>query len=230
MKESPGVGRRSARRLALAAALWAGIAWIPADVAPASGAGGPHEARGRLEGRVSWSGGPLPEWESVTDVVVYLLGGDLEDATHTPAVPAVLAQKDFTYVPHVLPIAVRAALTITNGDTALHNIHTYSKGRRRNPSFNRAQRAHTTLTTAFRAPDSLLVLCDIHPQMEAHIMVLPNPYFAKPDEKGAYTITEIPAGRYELVAWHPSYTSVRDTVEVEAGRTTRTDLVFAAQP
>lgn len=167
----------------------------------------------------------------MSDAVVYLLGEGLDNGTpREPAVPPLLSQKDFTYFPHVLPIAVKTQLTITNGDTVLHNIHTYSKGRRRNPSFNRAQQANTAMTTAFRAPDSLLVLCDIHPQMEAHIMVLPNSYFAKPDAGGRYVIDEIPPGSYELVAWHPNFVSVRRSVEIVAAEIALVDLAFEAVP
>jgi hypothetical protein len=30
-----------------------------------------------------------------------------------------------------------------------------------------------------------------------------NPYFAKTDEQGRFTLTDVPPGTYKLVVWHP---------------------------
>ena len=218
----------------LASALLLGSALHASDDSesgPRASNPGRQHALGALEGLVLLDGGPLSEWDSVTNAIIYLVGDALDSATALPDArqAPVLEQRDFTFLPHVLALTAGTELTISNRDTVTHNIHTYTKGRRRRTAFNRAQNANTTMTATFSRPDSVLVLCDIHSYMEAHILVLPNPFFTKPAEDGAYIITGIPPGTYELVAWHKYYAARRE-VEVVSGETTRADIDLAADP
>jgi hypothetical protein len=120
---------------------------------------------------------------------------------------------------------VGSRITFTNSDPEMHNIHTYTKGpRRRNRTFNRAQRPGSNMSTIFTNPDSIRVLCDIHAQMLAHIFVLPNPFFTKVGEDGTFTIEGVPAGSHELVGWHEEYGPFTVIAEVEAGGTTTVEV------
>ena len=38
--------------------------------------------------------------------------------------------------------------------------------------------------------------------MNCIVLVLENPYFATANDKGHYTITNVPPGNYKLKAWH----------------------------
>jgi len=53
----------------------------------------------------------------------------------------------------------------------------------------------------FDKPGEVDVFCSIHARMSCIILVLENPYFAKTDGRGRYTITNVPPGHYTLVAW-----------------------------
>jgi hypothetical protein len=44
-------------------------------------------------------------------------------------------------------------------------------------------------------------LCHQHPEMEAFVIVLDTPYFATTKQDGAFQMSDVPAGRYTLVAW-----------------------------
>jgi polysaccharide lyase family 4-like protein len=46
------------------------------------------------------------------------------------------------------------------------------------------------------------VVCDTHVWMLAHIHVFEHPFFGVTDERGAFSISDIPAGTYTLTAWH----------------------------
>jgi len=46
------------------------------------------------------------------------------------------------------------------------------------------------------------VFCSIHANMHCVVLVLENPYFAVADERGRFAITNVPAGTYQLKAWH----------------------------
>jgi hypothetical protein len=46
--------------------------------------------------------------------------------------------------------------------------------------------------------------------MEGHILVLQNPYFARPDAQGKYNIAGIPPGDYVVRAWYRGKTKKQD--------------------
>lgn len=45
--------------------------------------------------------------------------------------------------------------------------------------------------------------CGFHPYMESWALSIDNPYFAITDKKGHFAITDVPAGTYRLIVWHP---------------------------
>ena len=57
--------------------------------------------------------------------------------------------------------------------------------------------------------------CDVHPWMGAYVGVMTNPFFAVTDEKGNYSIKGLPAGEYELEAWHEKFG--KQTMKVKVG-------------
>jgi len=56
------------------------------------------------------------------------------------------------------------------------------------------------------------VFCAIHTKMTCIVYVVPNPFFAKTDGKGRFTIKGVPPGTYRLKAWHERLPS--QTVQV----------------
>jgi plastocyanin len=204
--------------------------------AGSAGAFGPtpeatRPAAGTVQGSVSFETLPDDEFFELSDVVIYLSGEGLAAATQTPAAvrteeDLLLNQEDYTFVPRVLPVLAGDELTFHNSDDELHNIHTYAKGRRRNRNFNRGQRPGSTFTGVFARPDSVLVLCDIHSQMIAHILVLDNGFFTKVNDDGTYSIGDVPPGEYELTAWSEWSGEVKTTIEVGDGATVSSDVYF----
>lgn len=61
----------------------------------------------------------------------------------------------------------------------------------------------------------------------SYVVVPPHPYVAVADERGLARMDQVPAGTYEVVAWHPPLErggaplTARGEVEIEAGGTTR---------
>jgi len=44
--------------------------------------------------------------------------------------------------------------------------------------------------------------CDVHPWMAAYVGVLNHPFYATTGADGSFSIKDLPAGEYEIVAWH----------------------------
>lgn len=181
------------------------------------------EVNGDLHGHVLFDGGTAPKGVTVADTVIYLTGNGLASRP----VPAqqkftpILDQRDIAFVPHVLPVMAGTKVEIRNSDAILHNVHTSCQ---KNPPFNRAQLGNKTFETVFQAPEIIRVVCDIHSQMSAYIVVIPTPYFTKAAKDGRFTLTDIPPGKYQLVAWHEKYGPVSREIEIDAGKVIQADM------
>ncbi len=192
---------------------------------------------GAITGQIVFATVPSDEFFEPTDAVVYLAGEGLADAPGAasvePRVP-VLNQIDYRFVPRVLAVVAGAEVGFQNGDSELHNIHTFAGVRwanlgvrGANRMFNRSQLPGSTFTQTFEQPDSILVRCDIHSQMIAHILVLPNVFYAMPAEDGSYSLSGVPPGSYELTVWHEFFGEVTVRVDVESGGISPVDVTFS---
>ncbi len=199
---------------------------------------------GAITGQIAFAIAPSDAFFEPTDAVVYLAGEGLADAPGAASVEPrapVLNQIDYTFVPRVLAVVAGAEVGFHNGDSELHNIHTSAgvrsanrgvrstnRGvRSANRMFNRSQLPGSTFTQTFEQPDSILVRCDIHSQMIAHILVLPNVFYAMPAEDGSYSLSGVPPGRYELTVWHEFFGEVTVPVDVESGGISPVDVTFS---
>lgn len=60
------------------------------------------------------------------------------------------------------------------------------------------QRVHMT-----KGRRVFVMQCGFHAYMESWALVADNPYYAITDEQGKFSLTDIPAGTYRVVVWHP---------------------------
>jgi hypothetical protein len=77
------------------------------------------------------------------------------------------------------------------------------------------------------------VSCDTHRWESAYIAIYRTPYFAVTDERGAFSITNVPPGKYTLEARHPSkqgFDYARKSIQVTAKQTATLDLEISARP
>jgi hypothetical protein len=84
------------------------------------------------------------------------------------------------------------------------------------------------LDAQLRRPAMLEVRSTTHPWMEAWVAVLDHPYFATTDRDGSFKIEGIPAGSYQVKAWHPRFGLTTGTAAVQAGGEGNLELEFGA--
>jgi plastocyanin len=176
-------------------------------------AAAPAYAGGGIEGTVSYARG-------AGDLLVYVV--KVPRTFAPPKEHSVIDQKGIRFSPHVLPILVGTTVDFVNGDPVSHNVFspdnegynlgTWPKAERRSYTFKRVQ-VYTQL-------------CSIHPDMEAFIIVLQNPYFATTTADGHFTIADLPPGHYEIKVWGERLKSAQKNksfrVDVTAERTKTT--------
>jgi len=132
-----------------------------------------------------------------------------------PEGESVLDQEGCEYLPYVTVVAQDHELVIKNSDGILHNIHTYSE---KNKPVNRAQpKFKKKIKEKFSEPEMIKVTCDVHGWMRGWVAVADHPYYAVTDESGAFELTDVPAGDYEIKVWQEKLGESTQKVSVPGG-------------
>lgn len=144
------------------------------------------------------------------DAVVYLenVPGQFPPLKQPPEID----QLKMTFIPHVLPVVVGTTVKFVNSDPVLHNVFTPSKAGNKFNLGTWPQGEAKTYT--FDKLGEVRLLCNVHPEMEAWVVVLPNPHFAKTGPDGSYSIANVPAGKYTLKVWHEKLKFPPQEIEV----------------
>jgi hypothetical protein len=114
-------------------------------------------------------------------------------------------------LPHVLAIPVGSTLDFPNDDPISHNLFSLSSN---NPFDLGLYRRGAGKSQRFDAPGLVNVYCNVHPNMSAAIQVMTTPYYAFADPSGNYSVANVPAGRYRLIAWNEQGGQTESPVEV----------------
>ncbi len=121
-----------------------------------------------------------------------------------PKSDPVLDQKSCAFEPHVLLVPQRSKLKIRNSDPVLHNVHAYL---RRADVFNLALPTKgQVIEKRLRRAGVVRLKCDAgHTWMSGYVFVMEHPYYAVADEKGQFSLENVPAGKYTLRVWHEGW-------------------------
>jgi uncharacterized membrane protein/plastocyanin len=146
-----------------------------------------------------------------------------------PSEPIVMDQHGCLYHPHVIGARVGQKVVFLNSDPVLHNVRTVAE---KNAPFNDMMPTKDmSLTKTFDKPEVMVrAKCDVHPWMSAFVGVVPHPFFAVSSAAGEVTLQNVPAGTYEIEAWHEVFGRQTQKLEVTARKTTKATLTFKAQP
>ena len=127
-----------------------------------------------------------------------------------------LDQQGCEYHPHVVGVRTGQPIKIKNSDDTLHNIHPRPTV---NAEFNIGQpRKGMESTKTFDKQEIMIpVGCDVHPWMRSYISVVSHPYFAVTKEDGTYEIKDLPAGEYEVEAYHEKLKTQTQKITVKDG-------------
>jgi len=72
------------------------------------------------------------------------------------------------------------------------------------------------------------MICGMHEFMQSWGFVVDNPYYAKTEKDGSYTIDGIPPGTYEVSIWHPHFKVFNKTITVKANSVSKMDFALDA--
>jgi plastocyanin len=168
----------------------------------------------------------LGEGNALANVFVQIAGGLPAKTWPVASQPVVMDQLGCRYDPHVFGIMAGQELKILNSDGLLHNIHALPKV---NKPFNMAMPANRTeAIEKFTKPEEMFkIKCDVHPWMNAYVAVLDHPFFDTSGTDGKFQIANLPAGTYDVVAWHEKLGQQKTKVTVTADGTATADFTFS---
>jgi plastocyanin len=148
---------------------------------------------GTISGQVSGVAGPS---------VVYvdtISGKTFPASTQHP----VIDQKGLVFQPHLTAVQVGTTVDFLNSDSVAHNVFWTSVGGNKKLNHNLGTWPKGDRKSfKFDTPGAVPILCNVHPEMSAYLVVVPTPYFATSDQAGNYKIENVPDGSYTVVAWH----------------------------
>lgn len=128
------------------------------------------------------------------DAVVYLKGVKSAPAPQK----AVMDQKNLVFLPHVLAVSPGSTVEFINSDKVNHNIFSADACKKFNlGTYNPGM----SKSVMFDKPCVVNLLCNVHSEMSAYVVVTENPYFSVTGADGKFTIKNVPAGTYEITAW-----------------------------
>jgi hypothetical protein len=122
--------------------------------------------------------------------------------------------------PFIQVIYTTSTLNVATHDRALHTNRFINVGTgvvEAMAPFNDAGEV-VPLDHVFDQAAQIEVVCEQHPWSRAWVAVLDHPYSAKTAANGTFNIPDVPAGRYQVRAWHPNVGFADDSITVAAGQ------------
>jgi len=155
------------------------------------------------------------------DVVVYLEGSGIKKEYPAPQELSILNQQNLVFLPRVLPIVKGTTIQFQNSDEVQHNVFAPGKVEK----FNLGTWGKDgEKKRVFNVLGEIIILCNVHSEMVAYIVVLENPFFFKTDADGQFKIENIPPGDYELKTWHEKMKIDPQKITITSGETTEVNL------
>jgi len=147
-----------------------------------------------------------------------------------PPGAAEMNQKGLQFIPHLLPVVSGTKVTFLNNDGTTHNVFSPDYEKYNLGTWSQGQTKDYTFPACAKPPCVYSQLCKIHPEMDAYIAVLQNPYFAVTDKQGHYEIGNVPPGTYMMAAWYATrsrrYQAPSTAVTVDGSEPATIDFVI----
>jgi plastocyanin len=190
---------------------------IPMQVAPAptssaAGASSPGSGTvapivlGTIRGKVK-----TQPAQSAQYALVYLRNGPLDSV-----IDAKLDDHKMTFYPYVSVMTVGGTLTYVNSEPFPDTAFSMSNEKW---DFGLVE-SRGIRKRKFDNAGAYTILCRLHPNQLAFLIVSPSSFIARADKTGEFMMPNVPAGTYELVAWAPRVKGEQKDVTVTNGEST----------
>jgi len=153
---------------------------------------------------------------------VYISAGAPEESS-TPSQPVQLMQKGCRFAPHVVVMQTGQPVQMVNDDSTAHNIHPLATNNR---EWNKAEPPGTSpLSESFARPEFISSNATFI-MMHAYFAVLKTSHYAVTGDNGAFSLNNLPPGKYTITAWHETLGTQTQEVTVTGTETVPVNFVF----
>ncbi|MCS6298263.1 MAG: carboxypeptidase regulatory-like domain-containing protein [Nitrospira sp.] len=182
------------------------------------------------------------------DVVVLLT--DAKKGKPFKFEPLTIEARDCRFLPFVTVVRDGSEVVVMNMDPVMHDIQAYETSQLgprvlfntplpMNPHHKRFVTAESHEHLAgepvkeeihmTKGRRIFVMQCGFHAYMESWGLAVENPYYALTTDGGTFTLTDVPAGEYTLMAWHPALgTMLQKKVMVTEKGMATVDFAFEA--
>lgn len=134
-----------------------------------------------------------------SSIAVYLIPRDSVVVSSAPD-SVMIDQYELRFVPPLVVVAPGSTVLFRNSDPVMHNVFS---PRGRAPGFNLGTYPRPEVRGhVFEERGSHVILCHVHPEMAAFVLVLETPYHTVVAADGTFTLADVPPGRYTVRTWH----------------------------
>jgi hypothetical protein len=150
----------------------------------------------------------------VANTVVFLRGVTRGKTMDLPEARQTLDQRTCRYVPHIMIVPQGGVLKIESSDPVLHTVQMFGAATNNVPFPFQNQFIPITL----RQNGVVELKCNAgHIWMNANLLVVKHPYYAVTNERGEFRLTDVPAGEYEIAAWHEGWQILSEAKVLDVG-------------
>ena len=141
---------------------------------------------------------------------------------------AAIEQRGREFIPHLTIVQKGTAIDFPNHDPFKHHVYSFSPAKVFEIKLYAGKPANPVI---FDKTGAVALGCNIHDWMEAHVLVVDTPWFAKTGANGVARIERVPAGAYRLRLWHPRQKAPAADSSVDLGGAMRKlDLTLDVTP
>jgi plastocyanin len=184
----------------------------------------PLLAQGPVSGRIAIQEKAGETTTDFTGAIVYLV--PKAGAARTTETKAQIAMNGRAFVPRVRLVTPGSTVEFPNQDPFSHNIFSTAAG----GAFDvGTYGSGIARGTQFRKAGIFPIYCNIHAKMSGYVVVVPTPWHAQATADGRWTIAGVPAGKYEVHAWHERTPEVVRELDVPAPGLANVDATLDAR-
>jgi plastocyanin len=160
------------------------------------------------------------------NAIIYVRSGHEGRSYPVSTATVILDQQGCIYTPHVFTVMKGQNVRILNSDATFHNVHA-TEGERTEFNIAQASKGVENTQTFSRAGLPFRIGCDLHKWMAAYAGVFEHPFHTTSGESGSYEL-RLPAGKYEIVAWHEKYGEQSSRLDVQENGASELNFKFNA--
>jgi len=164
----------------------------------------------------------------LADAVVFAVPAGGASRARAPRAVAI-DQVNKEFLPALTVVQTGTPISFPNNDTVRHHVYSFSQAK----TFE--IKLYTGVPTApvvFDKPGIVTLGCNIHDWMQAWVLVVDTPHFAKSAAGGEARLAALPPGEYDVHVWHPRGRDAQapQRVKIEAGASPKLSAVLNLAP